>query len=185
MKNNFKLMAFAAIFVALFTSSCTVRQVTADYLYLSKPQILIKPQIADIDIQKKKVEATITVKTSLYKPDPIEAAKNLALKEAIKNSNADLLVQPTYDVNYNNNVTTATVTGYPATFKEFREFKPTDTAAVMAYSRVMYGINQSGSNEANKPKEKMISKGSGGAKALAGVLAVVTVLTVVISIITY
>jgi len=54
--------------------------------------------------------------------------RNLAVRNALAAAQADVLVAPTYTLQVDGTVLTVTVTGYPATYAEFRNATPADLA---------------------------------------------------------
>lgn len=93
--------------------------------------IMAKPQVADITVEKRKIEGKAAIKNSMYMGGggPNEAAKNLAVLDAVNKGGADLIVNPMFEVDNNGKTTTATVTGFAGKYKAFRDITPADTAA--------------------------------------------------------
>ena len=69
----------------------------------------------DVDIEK----VTGSVERS-GRVTNIEPLKVLAMNDAIKTAGADILVEPTFEIVSENNKTTVTVSGYPASYTNFR-----------------------------------------------------------------
>jgi hypothetical protein len=129
-KSNFLLLAMLATLVAL--SSCTsTRQVSVDADYVYKNGFLMaKPIVVDITVEKRKIEGRSTIKNQTYGTEvATQAAKNLAVIDAVKKGDADIIVQPLFEVESKNGVTTASVSGYAGKYKEFRQATVQDTLA--------------------------------------------------------
>ena len=91
--------------------------------------VMAKPIVADVKIENRKIEGTATVKNALYLGTAAEAAKNLAVIDAVKKGDADVIVQPIYKVVANSSTTTATVIGFAAKYKDFRPYTDEDKLA--------------------------------------------------------
>lgn len=91
--------------------------------------VMAKPIVADVKIENRKIEGTATVKNALYLGTAAEAAKNLAVIDAVKKGDADVIVQPIYKVTANAQTTTATVIGFAAKYKDFRPYTDDDKLA--------------------------------------------------------
>ena len=83
-----------------------------------------KPLLADLEVKEAKV--TATAKGTLTK-DGIDFVKNLAVANALKSTNGDILVEPKYDVETFGDDITVTVTGFPANYKNFRQLRAEDS----------------------------------------------------------
>jgi hypothetical protein len=91
--------------------------------------VMAKPIVADVKIENRKIEGTATVKNALYLGNAGQAAKNLAVIDAVKKGDADVIVQPIYKVVSNSTTTTATVIGFAAKYKDFRPYTDDDKLA--------------------------------------------------------
>ena len=87
------------------------------------PTIVQKPTVADIQVNEKKVTGTYTGE---IKTIPLEAIKNEAVASALKTVMADVLVEPHFETTINGRLTTVMVSGFPATFTNFRTMKNED-----------------------------------------------------------
>jgi hypothetical protein len=114
--------------VLLGTSCATVKKAeTAKNLEIYGPGVIQNPVIADLDVQQQKVRGTATGRTSAT-----ETLKNLALANAIRTANADLLVAPVYELETSRGRTSVTVSGFPATYTNFRSATPADSSLIDA-----------------------------------------------------
>jgi hypothetical protein len=140
--------------------------------------IMAKPQVADISVEKRKIEGKAAIKNSMYMGNggPNEAAKNLAVLDAVNKGGADLIVNPMFEVDNNGKTTTATVSGFAGKYKAFRDITPADTAAFSLREKLdatsmVRGDNSNsvvGAEQGNK--SGAASKKKGGAGALLGLL---------------
>lgn len=124
------LVAFAVL--TLFIASCaSSKTASVDESYVAKEGfIMAKPLIADVKVENRKIEGKAVIKNSLYGKEVAQlAARNLAVIDAIKRGDADVIVQPVYIIESTSQFTTATVSGYAAKYKDFREVTPQDTLA--------------------------------------------------------
>lgn len=95
---------------------------TATYRSISVDTPVTPPLIADLNVSSTKISFTLGVTQELLRTD-IENMISAAVKEALlKNNNADVLIGMEYQIKYNNNgvIESISVTGYPATYKNFR-----------------------------------------------------------------
>jgi hypothetical protein len=91
------------------------------------------PTVADLDVQSEKVQGTFSGKAVKNKESKKldfneEACKNLAVINALEKSGADILIEPRFTVDKVGAAIMVTVTGYPATYKNFRSMTPKDTS---------------------------------------------------------
>ena len=87
------------------------------------PTIVQKPTVADMQVNEKKVTGTHSGKITTI---PLEAIKNEAVASALKTVNADILVEPRFETTVNGSLTTVMVSGFPATYTNFRTMKDED-----------------------------------------------------------
>ncbi len=109
-----KLILFA-IATMLFSSCGVFKTYTVKTSDIYGSGVIQKPVIVDLEVSDFKVtgKATATGKS-------LEEIKKLAVYDAIKTANADVLVEPQFNTETKSGTTTATVTGYPAIYKNFR-----------------------------------------------------------------
>ena len=114
----------------VFISSCSdkLRTVSTKTTDVFSTGILHKPVVADLEVENAKIEgqADMTDDTN------IDVIKQEAVFNALKKVNADLLVEPRYISETYRGRTTVTVTGYPATYKNFRPMVDADTTTIKA-----------------------------------------------------
>ena len=125
-----KTNAFFAM-AALLAFSCktVLKSSTADfdYLNITKAGIVQKPMITDLQVAKEKV----TVVKS-YQNLGLKSAKENAMGAFTVQEKCDVIVQPyftTSSITENERTTiTVNLTGYPAFYKNIRNFQLADTA---------------------------------------------------------
>lgn len=101
---------------------------TAKTLPIYGAGVIQKPVIVDLDVKQTKTTATATGKLG----SNLEVIKAEAVSRAIKAAGADVLVEPTYTIVTNRGNSTVTVSGFPATYKNFRDIKPEDVPLINA-----------------------------------------------------
>ena len=84
--------------------------------------VIHKPVIVDLDVSPEKVSGTY----SMSSETPIETAKNDALAKLLKEKSADVIVEPKYEIEQVLGSIKLTVTGFPATYKNFRSVQKED-----------------------------------------------------------
>ncbi|GHM99221.1 hypothetical protein WSM22_07110 [Cytophagales bacterium WSM2-2] len=94
--------------------------------------VMAKPLISDIEVDNQKIEGRAVISNKLYQASAggaRGAAMNLAVIDAVKKANCDIIVQPVYEIENSGTYTTATVRGFAGRYKNFREITAEDTAA--------------------------------------------------------
>jgi hypothetical protein len=160
-----KITIFGAILFALFIlTSCATMERTSKTMDIHGAGVIQKPVIADLDVQDKKATGT-AVGASKKKLDFL---KKQAIADALKKTNADVLIEPSFEVLQEVGKITVTVTGFPGTYKNLRTVKADDTEILKYY-------NSGGQNtQTNNPQAK---KGlTIGAMALGALVILLTVL---------
>ena len=113
------LLAFA---VSSLISCSTVQSGTSKTMDIVGTGVIHKPVIADLNVSQEKVSRTMTF-TNLQS---LETAKNSVVRELLKEKDADVLVEPTFDSSTKNGTTELTVYGWAATYKNFRQVEEKD-----------------------------------------------------------
>jgi len=116
-----KLLILFAIGV-IFISSCSVtNSTTSKTLDIDGVGVVPIPTIVDLDIKENKVSGeAIGTNTSINK------IKQDAIAVALEKVNADILIEPIYKIKTTNGRTTVNVSGFPATYKNFRSMTKED-----------------------------------------------------------
>ena len=113
------------IVIFAFMTSCIMKKTetaTTKTLDINGAGVIQKPTIVDLDVNGAKVSGRAVAKFG----ENIEDIKNLLVAEVLRKVNADVLVEPRYAFETVNNETTISVSGYPATYKNFRPIKEED-----------------------------------------------------------
>lgn len=125
MKNLNKFIQLLIVLCAtVFMASCSsvAKYSTAKTIDI-KPTVIQKPTVADLQVNEKKVTGTHSGK---IKTTSLETIQNEAVASALKSANADMLVEPRFDTTIDGSLTTVVVSGFPATYKNFRTMKDED-----------------------------------------------------------
>lgn len=147
---KFNLLIIALIFVLTATSCSTaLKRNTAKSMDIYGSGVIQKPVIVDLDVEDKKVTGTATAASGSSE----SAVKQLAVANALKEAKADVLVEPKFEVDIQGGKITATVTGFPARYKNFRSIRQEDTELLKA------GIVQKA--EVYQPSQEKQRKGAG------------------------
>ena len=113
------------IVIFAFITSCIMKKTetaTTKTLDINGAGVILKPTIVDLDVNGAKVSGRAVAKFG----ENIEDVKILLVAEVLRKANADVLVEPRYAFETVNNETTISVSGYPATYKNFRPIKEED-----------------------------------------------------------
>lgn len=103
--------------------SCSVQKsVTAKSMDIYGSGVIHKPVIADLDVSSTKVKGTYDLASGTL----FEDAKNEAIAQLIKDNNVDVIIEPKYELVQTVGATKITITGYPATYKNFRPIEKAD-----------------------------------------------------------
>ena len=132
MKNLFK---FVAIVTVISITSCksirwSVRD--ASTLNVTKSGVFTKPKVADLKIENGKVTGAAS---GNIKEKNVESIKGEALQNALREAQADILVEPIYEVERDGKIISARVTGFPAKVTSFKDITPDDTLAFATASK--------------------------------------------------
>lgn len=115
--------SIAVISVAAVLCSCnseishiSQRKATANIRYVGQYNLMELPQLVDLQIEDRLVSGSFSGNDV-----KVEDAKSLAVANAIRTADADVLVEPIYDVTISDNTVNASVRGHPAHYKNFRK----------------------------------------------------------------
>lgn len=127
-----KILSVASVVsVLIIASSCSSLKSTtntAKTLPIYGAGVIQKPVIVELDVKQIKVTATVTGKPG----SKLEILKAEAVSMAVKNAAADVLVEPSYTIVSSRGSSTVTVTGFPATYKNFRDIRIEDVPLIKA-----------------------------------------------------
>ena len=143
MKYNLLLSA-CFYFVILFASSCatTIHTGTARTRNINQGGIKESANMADLTVGESKVTGTSTGQKISD-----DTAKNLAIYDAVKKANADVLIEPVFDIAKTGNSITVTVDGYPGYYKNFR--RPTTRDSLIMGWKVNPPVNSPAAGTGN------------------------------------
>lgn len=121
-----KIVLFAA--VLLLAVSCSTQMATYSAKTASLPySIKAVPMTSELNVSETKVSAEVKDKKGMFK----KTAEDWAVSEALKKVGADILLEPRYEYTYDNNKLVAVkVSGYPATFANFRQMTAEDAETI-------------------------------------------------------
>lgn len=126
-----KIYSSIAICCTILVSSCTTIYKTADTTDV-KNHVSTYPEVADLDVQGK-VTKTMTWSFrpfNLGEPNKTIAKGNL-IADVLKENNADVLLEPQFRFEKTQyGMRALTVTGFPATYKNFRKATDEDLNAI-------------------------------------------------------
>ena len=152
-------LVLSVIVSASVLASCSSLKTRTAHTKDIQGPVVHTPVLADLDVQESKATATVSASAG----NSIDATKNLAIAEVLKATNADLLVEPTFDVQKKNGKNIVTVTGFPAKYKNFRPARAEDIALMDAGTRYLTTTNKG---------ELAPEKKKGGAGIIAGLAGV-------------
>ena len=149
MKRNLLMYSFSIIIA--ITSCTTVEQIQEklegntstrktyenQFMNIRENGILQKPLVAELDVMKERVKITKS-----YENLETEDAKDLVRGEFMKQQKCDFIVEPllfsTLVITDTNRIVTATVSGYPAYYKNIKNYEIGDSVYFLKYRNVKF-----------------------------------------------
>jgi len=124
----------AVVVCAMFFSSCSSTKVSsftmAPYRNVTGIGVVNVPTLADLEVSQEKVFETLPIKVEavdgMISGATIENSINKAISELLLKKNADVLVQPIIKTEVKGRTINVEVSGYPATYKNFRSMTTKD-----------------------------------------------------------
>lgn len=165
MKTN--LVAFTLV-ALIFTSCTTTRTSTIKTMDINNTEITQKPTLVDLDVKETRVIGTAISQQG----ELLENVKELAISNALKQSNADVLVDPKFETETKGGKTTVTVTGFPASYINFRPLKEEDTKFI--------SIDNAQNDKTNVPEKQKPHKSGAGMIILGTILSICTLALLII-----
>lgn len=111
------------ILISLSLISCsTTKSSTSKTIDIVGAGVIHKPIVADLEVNPTKASKTVELRNVLS----LDNAKNEVVSELLKERNADLLVEPTFESKTKNGKTQLTVNGWTASYKNFRPIEEKD-----------------------------------------------------------
>ena len=134
-----KIKIFLIAISSVLLSSCAAIVKSADVKTANiwGPKITQIPTLADLDVKEQKVKVYHVGKKGVLMTN----LKALAVTDALNKSNADVLVEPRYTLVSTGSEISIKVSGYPATYRNFRAMEQKDTT-IVKYSMKQYSIGQ-------------------------------------------
>ena len=159
------MFCLGLIFIAASCKSYSKTTVTTDVL---GPTVIQKPVIVDLDVKEIRVSGTATDRRST----PDNELKQAALNDAITKSGADVIVEPRYEIITKGSKSTVNVTGYPATYKNFRPMEVQDSIFI---NKAQLNSATKSNIKRNGKRNKAIGFTLGGIAAAVGIFFLVVI----------
>ena len=173
MKKLVLLSTSALLTLTACTTTQSVKMFTNKTAEIYPTTIVQKPVVVDLEVKEKVTGAS----SSNILNVGLDIIKEQAINDALKKTNADVLLDPQFETEIVGQYKTVTVRGYAATYKNFRPMQLADTLYVRTgASTVLYAQNTSHKKEVSNylaPKKK-------GGKAVLGVLGGLVLLILII-----
>ena len=106
----------------LSTSCGTTKASTTKSMDIYGSGVIQKPVVVDLNVSQTRVNGYAKEGSS----ESLETIKQKAINDALKKANADVLIEPKFDIETKNGSTTAVVSGWPATYNNFRSITAED-----------------------------------------------------------
>ena len=114
-----KKFIYLAILLVAATSCKSIKYSSTNKADVNS--LIVNVVTADLTVSDKKVTVTLP-KSNIVKKN-IQLSKEGAIAKALRESKADVLVEPVFDITYKgllHRIQNITVSGYPATYTNFR-----------------------------------------------------------------
>lgn len=121
MKTKFTFL-FTIIIILSSCSSAIIKTGTAKSIDIAGAGVYYKPVIADLEINQKKTSKTIILKYN----DLLENSKNDIISLLLSENDADLLIEPKYELKTEDGKRELKVTGWLAYYKNFKTIEEKD-----------------------------------------------------------
>ena len=158
---NLTLRLFFIVYITFFLISCSTYETsTVKTTDIYGTGVLHKPVAAELSVNENKVTGEASAKRGV---SSLEDVKQYALEDAVNKSNADVLVEPKFTTTMTRRKINVVVTGYPATYTNFRTADINDTELLKLSVIQKPNISEPSEwkeKEMNKKKDK--NRGSGG-----------------------
>jgi len=113
-----------AVAVLVFSSCSSNKTITSKSSDIYGAGVVQYPVVAEMEVSQTKASGTVVWKGG---GASINTLKEMAISEAVKSANADVLVEPVFEIEVKGRKRTVTAKGYPAKYKSFRDALPSDT----------------------------------------------------------
>lgn len=145
MKHFLLFITLAGLFAGINSCSSTQHASTTRSRTVSANSIQETSSVADLVVEETKVTGT-----SDEKDISEDNAKNLAVYDAIKKVNADVLVEPSYEIEKSDHRISVTVQGFPGFYKHFRRPSSEDSL-VLGWKKIV---------KPTAPKTRIVTRSS-------------------------
>lgn len=165
--NTSKLNPTLIFFVCLVALACSSVEhgATVRTTDIYGPGVIQMPVVAEMDVDINQIEGNANSSSG----KSIESLKNVAIKNALNDNEADVLVDPTFEVEEDGRRKEVTVTGYPANYTDFRSIKQEDLPLLEAGELQVVATREARSEEENGNNTAVILGVLGGL-AVTGIL---------------
>jgi hypothetical protein len=167
-----KYIILASISIAIGFTSCTpALKSTSSRTQEINGTVLQTPVLADLEVSQTKVTGTAS-----YSGQPVDYIKGMAVADALKNANADELIEPSYEVETIGAQIKVTVKGFPATYKNFRVASKADSTLMKMALRTSNSSAQATTTEAAPAAKKKNKTASAVVGVLGGLVLAIAIL---------
>lgn len=139
---KYSVWFFIVVFTVVFFNSCTVQKSTnstVKSMDIYGSGVMHLPVVVDLVVSNSKVTATVSSSST---STSIEDLKTAATSKAISDSQADILVEPSFVVETVGYEKTVTVTGFPANYANFRSITQDDVALLQVGALQVADVSQ-------------------------------------------
>lgn len=157
---NIVLFIVAIAFLAI--SCTTTRTTTSKRMDIYGSGVVQLPVVAELVVKETKVSGSARTASG----QSVETVRNNAIANALKSANADVLIEPIFEVETNRGGTTVTVTGFPGNYVNFRDATPDDVPLLDMGILQKATVNEGQQKETRTPRSGLIAGLGGGALLL-------------------
>ncbi|MBM3921120.1 MAG: hypothetical protein FJ347_07850 [Sphingomonadales bacterium] len=171
----FITLTFALLLAACSVTRQTRTQKSAKYLEVNQPGVYSIPLVADLKVTEEKAAGKSSGRLTPGAPDNtpvVEGVKVQAVADALKKSKADVLVEPNFTIEVDGLDVNVAVTGYPAVYKNFRNYTVADSMALKLRSlNKIEKATGANTNQVTEKKKTKLGWIIGGAVVLIIIIA--------------
>jgi len=110
--------------VLLLASCSSNKTITSKSSDVYGAGVVQYPVVAEMEVSQTKVSGTVVWKGGGASTNTL---KEMAISEAVKSANADVLIEPRFEIDVKGRKRTVTATGFPAKYTSFRNAVLSDT----------------------------------------------------------
>ena len=157
------LVLFSVLLAGCATSQ---KSTTSKSMDIYGAGVIQHPVIAELDVSENRV----TGSASSTRGGSMANIRNMAVADALEGTDADILIEPVFETNREGNRLSATVTGYPASYTNFRSISHEDIPLLEAgVLQTAETIETTGTAEVRETNSRRIFGGLLFLSALIGV----------------